>query len=165
MQSYLSRTGRLPPQASGQRGAAARALLFVLALVVLVCAVAGTTYAVVSRNLPTAAETAPTSPPPPKPVFIELEPFTVTVSDPYADRILHVGLTLRVDDDSTRQRLMDYLPEIRSQLLVLLSEQRPDALQSGEGKRELASQVRASLNSGVGKGQVMDVLFHAFVVQ
>jgi len=143
-----------------------RALLFVFALLVLVAAVAGTTYAIVMRtrpaNQPPATQAVPMTP---KPVFMELDPFTVTVRDTHTDRILYVGLTLKLEDVRARDRLREYLPEVRSALLVLLSEQRPEALQTAEGKLKLAARVREALNAGIARGQVEDVLFHAFVVQ
>lgn len=165
MQSpHLRRPCKAPYYLAKQRGAVARTLLYFFALAVLICAVAGATYGVALRtgvkhgNTPTATQ-------PHIPQFIELDPFTVSVSDTYAERILHVGLTLKVSNDTGRNQITQHLPEIRSDLLVLLSEQDPNALQSAQAKRALANTVRESLNARTTDGHVLDVLFHAFVVQ
>ena len=51
----------------------------------------------------------------PSPVFYALDTFTVNLGD--ADRVLYIGVTLRLKDEATRSRLSEYLPEVRSRLL------------------------------------------------
>lgn len=112
----------------------------------------------------------PTTPPVvPAPIFIPLEAFTVTLQSPETERILHVGLTLRVSDDQTRQRIEKYMPEVRSRILMTLSAQSPQAVQTAQGKNDLAAAIAQTVNrpfSPLPDGQyVTDVLFTAFVVQ
>lgn len=115
--------------------------------------------------------TAPLSTPPavPSPIFVALEPFTVTVQDPDSERILHVGITLRVADQQSRDRIEKFMPEVRSRIVMLLSSLRPSDLQGSQGKVDLARAITASVNkpfSPLPDGQyVTDVLFTAFVVQ
>ncbi|SQD04566.1 flagellar protein FliL [Escherichia coli] len=45
----------------------------------------------------------------PSPVFYALDTFTVNLGD--ADRVLYIGVTLRLKDEATRSRLSEYLPE------------------------------------------------------
>ena len=45
----------------------------------------------------------------PTPVFYALDTFTVNLGD--ADRVLYIGITLRLKDEATRSRLSEYLPE------------------------------------------------------
>ena len=45
----------------------------------------------------------------PSPVFYALDTFTVNLGD--ADRVLYIGITLRLKDEATRSRLSEYLPE------------------------------------------------------
>ena len=80
------------------------------------CATAGYSYWRMQQEPSTAAAKAEL-PPPPAPVFFPLDTFTVNLGD--ADRVLYVGITLRLKDEATRSRLNDYLPEVRSRLLLL----------------------------------------------
>ncbi|WP_171962229.1 flagellar basal body-associated FliL family protein [Bordetella trematum] len=105
----------------------------------------------------------------PAPIFIPLEAFTVTLTDGDNERILHLGLTLRVSDDQSRQRIERYMPEVRNRVLMVLSSQKPQVVQSLDGKLAMAKAVQASINkpfAPLPDGQyVTDVLFTAFVVQ
>ncbi|MCD0505979.1 flagellar basal body-associated FliL family protein [Bordetella petrii] len=105
----------------------------------------------------------------PAPIFIPLEAFTVTLNGQDSERILHVGVTLRAGDEQTRMRLEKYMPEVRSRVLMVLSEQSPAAVQTQQGKADLARAIVAAANrpfSPLPDGQqVSDALFTAFVVQ
>lgn len=58
---------------------------------------------------------------------------TVNLGD--ADRVLYIGITLRLKDEATRSRLSEYLPEVRSRLLLLFSRQDAAVLATEEGKK------------------------------
>lgn len=105
----------------------------------------------------------------PAPIFVPLEPFTVTLQNADTERIMHVGLTLRVSDDQTRTRLEKYMPEVRSRILMVLSSQSPIGVQTQQGKTDMVNAIKQAVNlpfSPLPDGQyVTDVLFTAFVVQ
>ena len=105
----------------------------------------------------------------PAPIFVPIEPFTVTLQSPDTERIMHVGLTLRVSDEQTRTRLEKYMPEVRSRILMVLSSQSPTGVQTQQGKTDMAAAIKQAVNrpfSPLPDGQyVTDVLFTAFVVQ
>ncbi|MGB3434454.1 flagellar basal body-associated protein FliL [Achromobacter sp.] len=105
----------------------------------------------------------------PAPIFVPIEPFTVTLQNPDTERIMHVGLTLRVSDEQTRTRLEKYMPEVRSRILMVLSSQSPTAVQTQQGKTDMANAIKQAVNrpfSPLPDGQyVTDVLYTAFVVQ
>ncbi|OON35570.1 flagellar basal body-associated protein FliL [Izhakiella australiensis] len=109
--------------------------------------------------------------PPPAPVFFALDTFTVNLINPDndPDRVLYVGFTLRLPDEETRRRLNDYLPEVRSRLLLLLSRQNASALANEQGKQELVKQIKEVLAPPLVPGQpsqvVTDVLFTAFILR
>lgn len=117
------------------------------------------------------APQAPVPPPLPipNPIFYELAPFTVTVENEVSERILHVGLTLRLADEQSRQRLDSYLPEVRSRVLLELAKLTPDDLKGSQGRVNLAASIVTALNrpfTPMPVGQyVTDVLFTTFVVQ
>ncbi|SFN63375.1 flagellar FliL protein [Izhakiella capsodis] len=109
--------------------------------------------------------------PAPAPVFFALDTFTVNLVNPDndPDRVLYVGFTLRLPNEETRQRLNDYLPEVRSRLLLLLSRQNAASLANEQGKQALVKQIKEVLAPPLVPGQpsqvVTDVLFTAFILR
>ncbi|MHB0775311.1 flagellar basal body-associated protein FliL [Halomonas sp. WWR20] len=106
---------------------------------------------------------------PPVPVFVTVNPFTVNLQSDYDHRLLYVGLSLRVGDESTREFLMEHMPEVRSRLLLLLSNQQAEELVTAEGKQQLTRQILAIFDTPMSEPQpplaVNDVLFSDFIVQ
>lgn len=129
------------------------------------CATAGYSYWRMQQHPTSAASKQP--PPPPAPVFFPLDTFTVNLGD--ADRVLYIGVTLRLKDEATRARLNDYLPEVRSRLLLLFSRQDASALSTEEGKQKLIVAIKETLSpplvAGQPKQDVTDVLYTAFILR
>ncbi|AIX73310.1 MAG: flagellar basal body-associated protein FliL [Mixta calida] len=149
-----------------------RSILIPVLLVVTLaaCSVAG--YAVWRiMNKTDGHQGAAKVEPPAAPVFFALDTFTVNLvnADNDPDRVLYVGFTLRLPDEATRLRMNDYLPEVRSRLLLLLSRQDSLKLASEQGKQALVEQIKQSLAPPLVKGQppqvVNDVLFTAFILR
>ncbi|AZW34999.1 flagellar basal body-associated protein FliL [Bordetella parapertussis] len=187
-----TKTSTMPPRTTlplrpGGAGRLLRPLLMLLVLALVVAAsVAGTWYFMKRMQPPVAVPVqlgvgqpqatpmqfvAPPATPPvvPAPIFIPLEAFTVTLQNAASERILHVGITLRVSDEQTRQRIEKYMPEVRSRILMVLSSQSPQAVQTLQGKTEMAHAITEAVKrpfSPLPDGQyVTDALFTAFVVQ
>ena len=152
---------------SGKR----KLLIILIALIVVAaCGVGG--YLVWHKMHGPADKAEAAKPtPPPAPVFFALDTFTVNLINPDndPDRVLYVGFTLRLPDQETSQRINDYLPEVRSRLLMLLSNQNAAALGNEQGKQELVKQIKAVLSPPLVPGQppqkVTDVLFTAFILR
>ncbi|MCT4706648.1 flagellar basal body-associated protein FliL [Enterobacteriaceae bacterium H11S18] len=129
------------------------------------CATAGYSFWRMQQHpaAPQAAQPAP----PPAPVFFALDTFTVNLGD--ADRVLYIGVTLRLKDDATRQRLSEFLPEVRSRLLLLFSRQDATALATDEGKQKLVEAIKTTLAPPLVAGQpqqvISNVLFTAFILR
>ena len=184
----------VPPRAVSSGGGFGRILRPLLGLVVLLlvaaASIAGTWFYLHWQNgkelnplqmgvgtpgqpqqpVPTAFTAAPSAPVAvPSPIFIPLQPFTVTLEDEASERILHLGITLRVNEEQSRSRIEKYLPEVRSRILMLLSSLSPQAVRTQEGRTELAKSIATVVNkpfSPLPDGQfVTDVLFTEFVVQ
>lgn len=138
-----------------------------LALIVLfaVAAAGGATFFVLRGN---AVQAAP-APKPVKPIFVTLEPLTVNVLPDARQRFLHVGVTLKVNDEKAQARINEAMPELRSRLLLLLSNRDPAGLASLQDKLALAEQIKNELNRPVANGLpaqgIQDVGFTAFVLQ
>ncbi|MDR0217994.1 MAG: flagellar basal body-associated protein FliL [Enterobacteriaceae bacterium] len=105
------------------------------------------------------------------PVFMALEPFTVNLIDDedHFDRVLYVGVTLRLPDQNTRQRFHDYLPEVRSRMLLLLSRQKSTDLAKDDGKVRLVKDIKQTLSPTLIPGEpnqaITDVLFTTFILR
>lgn len=113
---------------------------------------------------------APPPPPSERPIFSKLEPFTVTISEGGArSRILHVAITLQVQDEASTILLQEYNPVVRDRVLKILSEQNPSYVQTPEGREQLVDSLSNSLRSSYDNGssgpRIANVLFTAFVIQ
>ncbi|ROP62561.1 flagellar FliL protein [Enterobacter sp. BIGb0383] len=130
------------------------------------CATAGYSYWRMHQE-PSAPAAAAEPPPPPTPVFFALDTFTVNLGD--ADRVLYVGITLRLKDDATRARISEYLPDVRSRLLLLFSRQDATQLATDAGKQNLVNAIKETiappLVPGQPKQEVTDVLYTAFILR
>ncbi|EFE95162.1 flagellar basal body-associated protein FliL [Serratia odorifera] len=149
-----------------------RSLLVILLLLITVaaCGAAGYSWWLLQQKndgAPVAAKPQP----PTAPVFMPLDTFTVNLLTPdnNPDRVLYIGLTLRLPDEATRRQLNDFLPEVRSRLLMLLSRQEAAQLANEQGKQQLVAQIKDVLSPPLVKGQpkqvVSDVLFTAFILR
>ncbi len=143
----------------------------VVLLVILLAGGAAAGYYWWQHQLHNSATAAEVIPPPPAPIFLAMETFTVNLVNPSndPDRVLYIGLTLRLPDEETRIMLTNYLPSVRSRLLLLLSRQDADALASEQGKEHLIAQIKQVLNEPLVAGQprpvITDVLFTAFILR
>lgn len=129
------------------------------------CATAGYSYWRMQQQPSASVKAEPA--PPPAPVFFALDTFTVNLGD--ADRVLYIGITLRMKDEATRSRLNEYLPEVRSRLLLLFSRQNAATLATEEGKQQLITAIKETLATPLVVGQptqvVTDVLYTAFILR
>ncbi|WP_153099127.1 flagellar basal body-associated protein FliL [Paraburkholderia hayleyella] len=146
----------------------ARLFLVLLLIVVLLGAAGGGAW--YFMNLQQAAPETAAKAPPPVPVFFPLEPMTVNLqSDDGQPHYLRIGLTLKLRDAHTQTQLAERMPEIRSRILLALSNQHPDGLAPLDGKRALAKELAALIaqpTEASGKpANVDEVLFTEFVVQ
>lgn len=150
-----------------------RPLLIILLTIVAVaaCAAAGYSWWLLQQRDGGAQTAIEKEKPPAPPVFMPLDTFTVNLVTPDndPDRVLYIGLTLRLPDEATRRQLNDFLPEVRSRLLMLLSRQETGHLANEQGKQQLVAQIKETLSAPLVKGQpkqvVSDVLFTAFILR
>ncbi|WP_042302047.1 flagellar basal body-associated protein FliL [Paraburkholderia kururiensis] len=160
-----SQAAAVPPAKSGK----IKRILVIALIAILAAGVAGgATWFFMSRH--PAAPTAATPVPPPVPVFFPLEPMTVNLqSDDGETHYLRIGLTLKLADQKTQDKLAEHMPEIRSRVLLALSNKHPQDLAPLEGKRALAEELKTLIaqptEAGSAPVHVQDVLFTEFVVQ
>lgn len=104
-----------------------------------------------------------------KPIFMTLEPLTVNLQSEGKPRFLHLGVSLKVTDEHAQARISESMPELRSRLLLMLSNRDPATLLSPADKAALAEEIRKDLNgllaAGLPAQDIRGVVFSAFVVQ
>ncbi|SUG70841.1 flagellar basal body-associated protein FliL [Salmonella enterica subsp. enterica] len=81
---------------------------------------------------------------------------------------MYIGVTLRLKDEATRARLNEYLPEVRSRLLLLFSRQNAAELSTEAATKtdcRIKETLAAPLVAGQPKQVVTDVLYTAFILR
>lgn len=106
----------------------------------------------------------------PEPIFVKLGPLTVNLrNDVYGQRLLYTSLTLRVENETTREILGAHMPEVHSRLLLLLAAQNADDMTSVDGKAMLSEKILALFDQPFTDPQpplaISAVLFTDFIVQ
>lgn len=75
------------------------------------------------------------------PTFLPLDTFTVNLADRTSERFAQVGVTLEVETKETADRLKAYMPAIRSNILLVLSQKTSTELMDRAGKEQLAMDI------------------------
>lgn len=118
---------------------------------------------------PKAAQAEAAKPAPEKPIFVTLEPFTVNLQGEGRAKFLHVGMALKVHGEPSKAQIVEFMPELRSRALMLLSNRTADSLVSPEDKNKLAEEIRTELNRPLNgdlpEQGIASVAFNTFVVQ
>jgi flagellar FliL protein len=84
------------------------------------------------------------------PVFVPLDAFTVNLADRDAERYAQVGITLEIEDSHVADRIKAFMPAIRNNILMLLSDRTAADLQGRDGKLQLADQIRREASRALG---------------
>ncbi|WP_081139126.1 MULTISPECIES: flagellar basal body-associated protein FliL [unclassified Halomonas] len=146
----------------------------ILIILISLASSAGMFYYMDSRsgNAPSQAQAqAPVEEPPAvEPIFVNVAPFTVNLqSRHYDQRLLYIGLSLRVGNMTTKDVLTMHMPQVRSRLLMLLSSQEAETLTTPEGKQSLSQEILALFDQPLAEPQpplmINDVLYTDFIVQ
>lgn len=100
------------------------------------------------------------------PIYASLEPITIKLAD--GETYLQVEIKLRMATPESQEKLKEYLPEIRSDILGVLAGKQPDEISTQEGMAKLADELKVLIN-GVLKAKegegVKKVLFGSFITQ
>jgi flagellar FliL protein len=84
------------------------------------------------------------------PVFLSLENLVINLADPGGNRFIQLGLTLQLQDTATETAVKAYLPSIRSNVLVLISQRTAEEMLLVKGKEKLASDIIATISREMG---------------
>lgn len=109
------------------------------------------------------------APVPADPIFIALEPLTVNLQPNGRIRFLHIGVTLKLADTKSQSQVTQYLPEVRSRVLTVLSNRQPESLVTSNDKTQLAGEIMAVLNQpfapNLPQQKISSVMFTTFMLQ
>ncbi len=94
-----------------------------------------------------------------------LDPFIVNLADAQGQRYLKAVIQLETDNPSAEGEITGKLPQIRDEVLMILSNKTFDDIATVAGKRMLKREIANAVNRYLTFGQVSQVYFTEFVVQ
>ena len=77
------------------------------------------------------------------PQYMSLESMTANLADPGGEKMIQVVVTLELSDVKAPEKVKDYLPAIRADALMLLTQGTSEELLTKEGKERLADDIFA----------------------
>lgn len=107
------------------------------------------------------------------PAYIALEAFTVNLIPETGDQFLQLIISVELPDAGAADDLRTYMPKIRNNVMLLLSDKKASQLITKEGKELLAGELRDNMNAVLdpstkgkkGEGPIREVLFTSFIIQ
>ncbi len=162
-------TANQPADKPAPTGKLKRMALIVLVGLGAAAAAAGGMYVFLTKEGLHAPASVRAPAPLPVPTFFALEPLTVNLQSDDGLHYLRVGLSLKLTDPKAQEHLTQHMPEIRSRILLALSNKHPEELATLDGKHALADELKTLIEQPTQPGnqsaRVDDVLFTEFVVQ
>lgn len=143
------------PAEPEKKPAKSKKLLIIVAVAVLVLLLAGAAvaYVLMQRQAPDDDGDEPraaVSEQAPVPTFLPVDTMVVNLADPGGERFAQVGITLELADAKTAERVKQYMPSIRSGVLLLISQSTSDELLTREGKDKLAHAILREVSRPLG---------------
>ncbi|TDN59427.1 flagellar basal body-associated FliL family protein [Scandinavium goeteborgense] len=105
-----------------------------------------------------------------EPLYLPMSSFTVSLKPTAneSDRVLYLGITVRVAERQSLTMLEKYLPEYRSRLFLLLTQQTYEGLSTDEGKTQFIASIKNELSKPLTHNQAIqptDVLINEFILR
>ena len=181
--------------AAPPKGGSSKLLVIILAVLLLLVLAGGGAWLFISsqRAAAAAAELDEEAPPaaarkaaPARhvtpgtpPAYLPLDSMVVNLADPGGEKVAQIGIVFEVADAKAVETVKQYLPTIRSGILMLVSQRTADELLRREGKEKLAEDILREADRPFGGGDpgeserarqragypVTAVLFSSFIVQ
>lgn len=103
------------------------------------------------------------------PIFVALEPMTVNLQPNGRSRFMHVAVTLKMTEPKSQSQVTQYLPEVRSRVLTVLSNRAAESLLTTEERALLADEIMVALNQPFARNlppqKIVSVMFTTFMLQ
>ncbi|MGL6070826.1 flagellar basal body-associated FliL family protein [Craterilacuibacter sp.] len=147
-------------------------LIVIVLLIILIVAVGGLgAYLYLSKDAASGNGTQTSQPakkkPEGPPIFEKMDTFVVNLAG-NTGALLQVEMQAQLIDAEAKKTLLEYMPKIRSGLILLLSSKSADELASADGKVRLKAQVKKIMNESIdlpGQEPVDSVVFTSFIIQ
>jgi flagellar FliL protein len=101
------------------------------------------------------------------PIFLQMDPYTVNLKPD--GQFLQATFTLQIETEAEVLKIKMFMPQIRSRLLLMLSNKTVEELSSLEGKRILGEEIEALVEEPFEEGlehtKISNVFFTSFVIQ
>jgi flagellar protein FliL len=97
-----------------------------------------------------SAKSTPQRDPKAVPVFVALENFTVNLADREAERYAQIGISLELADAQAGEKIKQFMPAIRNNILMVLAHKRSPDLLERAGKEKLAEEVQRETERALG---------------
>ena len=153
----MSAAAATAPDADAPKKKSKKLLFIIIGVVVLALIGAAGALFVLKKNTAQDNEYADEEPaahvakdPKTAPVFMPLENMVVNLADPGGTRFIQLGLTLQLQDAKTEADVKVYMPSIRSQVLLLISQRTADEMLQVQGKAKLAKDIIAAISNEMG---------------
>lgn len=145
------------PAAEAPKKKSKKLLFIIIGVVVLALLGAAAALFILKKNTAEDDEYADEEPaahvakdPKTAPVFMPLENMVVNLADAGGGRFIQLGLTLQLQDAKTEADVKVYMPSIRSQVLLLISQRTADEMLQVQGKEKLAKDIIAAISNEMG---------------
>lgn len=144
-----------PAAESAIKPAKSKKLIIIGAVVVLLLVAAGSAAAwFLSRRqaLPEDGEesAAKHAAPAVAPTFLPMDTMVVNLADGGGERFAQIGITLELADAKTADQIKQFMPSIRSGVLMLASQRTSEELLLREGKEKLAADILREVSRPLG---------------
>lgn len=119
-------------------------VLMLLVLVLVLAAAAGWLYMSKQRAASFDAdedEAVSKAGPAEAPTYLPMDNMVVNLADPGGEKVAQIGVTLELSDAHATDRVKQYMPAIRSSVLMLVSQRTSEELLQREGKEKLAADI------------------------
>ncbi len=90
--------------------------------------------------------------------------FTTNVNDVAGNRYLKVEVSVEISDKEAEESVKEFMPIIRDRILTILSKKTVADLDASN-RDNLKEEIKADLNSKLGKGYIKSVYFTNFIMQ
>ncbi len=75
------------------------------------------------------------------PIYLPLDNMVVNLADPGGEKVAQIGITLELTDSHATEKVKQFLPTIRSGVLLLVSQRTSEELLQRAGKEKLAADI------------------------
>lgn len=146
----MSATDAVPaPKPKGKK-----MLVIIIAVVLLLVAAGGGWFVFGRKSASEDGEEAPVEHVADKhktpPVYLPMDNMVVNLADPGGEKFAQIGITIETTDQKTSDAVKSYLPNIRSGVLMLISQRTSEELLSKDGKTKLANDVLREVSRPLG---------------